>query len=122
MDVKQLWPRDIGLNFIFGEMFMSAFNKNRSFQLMKWHSGWSVHFVVSRPGVYFPILVIPKDFKKRYLQLPCLAISKIGIVWRTSQQACLLCSWARHLRGAPILCGKQVITLSSLLIVVAQSN
>ena len=24
---------------------------------------------------------------------------KKGIVWRTSRQACLLCSWARHLTG-----------------------
>ena len=24
---------------------------------------------------------------------------KKGIVWRTSQQACLLCPWARHLTG-----------------------
>ena len=44
--------------------------------------------------------VIPKDFKKWYSQLPCLALSiKKGIVWRTSQQTCLLFSWARHLTG-----------------------
>ena len=57
-----------------------------------------MRFAVSRPGVHFPSRVIPKDFKKWYLQLLCLALSKIGIVWRTSQQACLLCPWARHLR------------------------
>ena len=43
--------------------------------------------------------VIPKYFKKWYSQLPCLVLSKIGVVWRTSQQTCLLCPWARHLTG-----------------------
>ena len=31
--------------------------------------------------------------------IPCLSLSKIGIVWRTSRQVCLLCPWARHLTG-----------------------
>ena len=42
---------------------------------------------------------MPKDFKKWYSQLSCLTLSKIGIVWRTSRQACLLCPWTRHLTG-----------------------
>ena len=42
---------------------------------------------------------MPSDYKKWYSQLPCLALSKIGIVSRTSWQACLLCPWARHLTG-----------------------
>ena len=32
-------------------------------------------FGVGTPGVYFPCRVIPEDFKKWYLQLPCLALS-----------------------------------------------
>ena len=32
------------------------------------------------------------------------AQQKIGIVWRTSQQACLLCPWAMHLTGRLRLC------------------
>ena len=28
-----------------------------------------------------------------------LGVQHIGIVWKTSRQACLLCSWARHLTG-----------------------
>ena len=31
--------------------------------------------------------------------LACLVLSTIGIVWRTSRQACSLCPWARHLTG-----------------------
>ena len=38
-----------------------------------------------------------KDFKKWYLQLPCLTLCTRGIMWRTSRQACFLCPWARHL-------------------------
>ena len=40
-----------------------------------------------------------QDFKQWYSQLLYLQLSKIGIVWRTSQQACLLCPWTRHLTG-----------------------
>ena len=82
--------------------------KNNNFQSLprkqtikpaRWCSGQSVRIAVGRPGVYFLSRVIPKDFKKWYLQLSCLALSKIVIVWRTSRQACLLCPWARHLTG-----------------------
>ena len=73
--------------------------------------------------VHFSSRIIPKDFKKWYLQLPSWALSKIGIVWRTSWQACLLCPWARHLTGClHLLCGRQVEGPSSLPVVVAQSN
>ena len=57
----------------------------------RWRGGSSVRFAVGRPGIHFPSRVIPKDFKKRHSQPPCLSLSKIGIVWRTSRQACLLC-------------------------------
>ena len=40
-----------------------------------WCSGLNVPFAVSRPGVHSPCQVIPKDFKKWYSQLPCLALS-----------------------------------------------
>ena len=50
-------------------------------------------------GFISPSRVIPKDFKNWYSQLSCLALSKKGIMWRTSWQACLLCSWPRHLTG-----------------------
>ena len=64
---------------------------------VQWCSG--ICFAVGTPRVYSPSQVIPKDFKKWYSQLPCLALSRIQIVWRTSQQACLLCPWTRHLMG-----------------------
>ena len=35
----------------------------------------NVCFVVGRPGVHFLSRVIPKNFKKWYSQLPCLALS-----------------------------------------------
>ena len=41
----------------------------------RWCSAWSVHIVVGRPGVHSLSRVIPKDFKKWYSQLPCLALS-----------------------------------------------
>ena len=66
----------------------------------RWCSGESVRIAVGRSGVHSLSQVIPKDFKKWYSQLPCLALSIYkGIVWRTSRQACLLCPWARHLTG-----------------------
>ena len=35
-----------------------------------------------------------------YSHLLCLALSiKKGVVWKTSRQVRLLCSWARHLTG-----------------------
>ena len=43
-------------------------------------------------------------FKKWYSQLPCWALSKTGIVWRTIRQAHLLCPWARHLTGCLRFC------------------
>ena len=65
-------------------------------------------------------LVIPKDFKKWYSQLLCLAISSKEIEWRTSRKACLLCPWARDLMGSSG--GKQMVGPSSLPVVMAQSN
>ena len=66
----------------------------------RWCSGESVRLVVGRPGVHSLSRIIPKDFKKWYSQLPCLALSIYkGIVWRTRRRACLLCPWARHLTG-----------------------
>ena len=50
-------------------------------------------------GFISPSRVIPKNFKKCFSQLPCLALCTIGIVWRTSRQGCLLCLLARHLTG-----------------------
>ena len=68
--------------------------------LTQWCSGESIRIAVGRPGVHSLSQVIPKDFKKWYSQLPCLALSiKKEIVWRTSRQAFLLCPWARHLTG-----------------------
>ena len=43
-----------------------------------------------------------KTFKKWYSQRPCLGAQQIGIVWRTSQQACLLCLGQDTLRDASI--------------------
>ena len=61
-------------------------------------SGLRVRFVVGKLGVRFPSRIIPKDFSKWYLQLPCLALSTKGTLWRT-RLACLLWPWARHLTG-----------------------
>ena len=49
--------------------------------------------------VHFLSRIISKDFKKWYSELPCLTLSKIGIAWTTSQQACLMRPWARRLMG-----------------------
>ena len=68
------------------------------------HSGYSDCFAVVRPEVYSLSRVLPKDFKKWYPQLPCLALSVKKGVWRTSRQAWLLCPWARHLTGRLHLC------------------
>ena len=48
------------------------------------------------PGFIFPSRIIPKNFKKWYSQIPCLAFRTKGTVRRTSQRACLLCLWARR--------------------------
>ena len=46
-----------------------------------------------------------------------------GIVGRTSQQARLMCPWARHLNGMlPSIYDKQVVGPSSLLVMVGRSN
>ena len=58
-----------------------------------------VCFAVGRLGVHSPCRVLPKDFKKWYPQLPCLALGIYGRLWRTSRQVRLLCPWARHLKG-----------------------
>ena len=47
----------------------------------------SVRLAVGKPGIHFSSRVIPKDFKNGIYRL---ALSKIGIVWRTSRQACSL--------------------------------
>ena len=54
---------------------------------------------VGIPGVHFPSRVIPKDVKKWYSLLPGLALTKIGIMWKTSRKAWLLCPRAKHLAG-----------------------
>ena len=81
-----------------------ATNKGHNSEVMirpaRWCSGYSVRFEVGRRGVHSLGRAIPKDFKKWYSQLPCLALSiKKGIVWRTSRQASLLCPWAWNLTG-----------------------
>ena len=68
------------------------------FTPMRWRSGWSVRFAVDRPGIYFHVESYQKTLKNG-IQFPCLSFSIIGIVWRTSRQASLFCSWARHLTG-----------------------
>ena len=40
-----------------------------------------------------------KPLKKMVFTASLLDAQQIGIVWRTSRQACLLCPWARHLTG-----------------------
>ena len=57
--------------------------------------------VVIRASVGFisQIESYQKTFKKCYLQLSRLALSKKGTMWRTSEQDCLWCPWARHLTG-----------------------
>ena len=71
------------------------------FRPTQWCSGQSVRFAVDRSGVHSPCRVIPKDFKKWYPQLPCLALGIYGRLWRTSRQVRLLCPWAKHLTGRP---------------------
>ena len=69
----------------------------------RWGSGESVRIGVGRPGIHSLSRVIPKDFKKWYSQLPCLALSiKRDNV--KNKLACLLCPWIRHLTGRPHLC------------------
>ena len=65
----------------------------------RWRGDQSVRFPVGRPGVYSPCRVMPKDFKKWYPKLPCLALAISGMLWRTSLQVRLLCLWGRHLMG-----------------------
>ena len=74
-------------------------------------------------AVHFPSRITTKDFNKRYSQIPCLALSTKGIVWRTSQKICLLCPKATHYMGChPSFRGGQMAGPSSLPVVVAQSN
>ena len=54
-------------------------------QVYGMQSGLSSHFAIA------PVA--------KYSQLPCLALSKIGMVWKSSPQACLFYFWARHLAG-----------------------
>ena len=60
--------------------------------------------MIIRPYLDIMINIIRKDFKKWYSQLPCLALSKIEIVWKTSRQACFLCPWARQVTGCLDYC------------------
>ena len=48
---------------------------------------------------HFTCLVIPNNFKNEmwYPQFSCLALSTKGVVFGTSQQVLMLCSWARQL-------------------------
>ena len=52
-------------------------------------------------GVHFPSRAKQpkKDLKKMVFTASMLRAQQIGIVWRTSRQACLFCGWARHSRG-----------------------
>ena len=50
-----------------------------------------------------PCRVISKDFKKWYLQVPCLALGIRERLWRISRQVRLLCPWARHVTECPHL-------------------
>ena len=75
----------------------------------RWHSGWSVRFVVDRPGIHFLSRVRPKDFKKGIHTFPA---------WRSAQKrdcvenkpaSLLVVSLGKALNGTPPpLCGRQV--------------
>ena len=47
----------------------------------------------------FPKSSHTKKFLKMTFTASLLGVQHIGIVWRTSWQACLLCPWASHLTG-----------------------
>ena len=69
-----------------------------------------VRSAVGRPGVHSLSQVIPKDFKKWYSQLPCLALSikkRDGV--NNKPASLLVVSLGKTLNGTlPPLCGRQV--------------
>ena len=76
----------------------------------RWCRGESVHVVVGRPGVHSLSRVIPKDFKKWYSQLSCLALSiKKKDSVENKPASLLVVSLGKALNGTPPpLCGRQV--------------
>ena len=83
--------------------------KRKSMLPARWCSGESVHIVVGRPGVHSLSRVIPKDFKKWYSQLPCLALSIIKGSVENKPASLLVVSLGKALNGTPPpLCGRQV--------------
>ena len=58
----------------------------------RWRSGKSVSvdlWFISQVNLYQKTIFTASPFGAQH----------IGIVWRTSRKACLLCPWARHLAG-----------------------
>ena len=76
---------------------------------MRWCSGESVRIAVGRPGVYSLCRVIPKDFKKWYSLLPCLALSIERDSMENKPASLLVVSLGKALNGTPPpLFGRQV--------------
>ena len=98
--LSKKWLKTTSFNgFVLNFFLFAMLNSSDTvfLRLARWRSGKSVRFAVGRPEVHSPCRVIPKDFKKWYLELPCLALGIYRRLWRTSRQVCLLCPWARHL-------------------------
>ena len=74
------------------------------------------------PGVYFPSRFISKDFKKMVFTASLLGTKKKDSM-DCKQEILLVVSLGKTFDGMPLpLCGRQVAGLSSLPVVVAQSN
>ena len=98
-------------------------NRIKGLSPARWRSGYSFFFIVGRSGVYFPSRVIPKDFKKSYSQLPCLALSTKRDSVENKPASLFVVSLSKTLNEmSPSLCGKQVVGPSNLPVVVDQSN
>ena len=65
----------------------------------RWCSGERVRIAVGRPGVHSLSRVIPKDFKKRYSQLPCLALSTKKDIVENKPASLLVVSLCKALNG-----------------------
>ena len=89
------------MHYCLQDLIVIVFTKHQCLvvRATRWRSGYSVRFLVGRPGVHSHCRVISKDFKKSYPQLLFLALGSYGRLWRTSRKVRLLWPWAMHLTG-----------------------
>ena len=64
-------------------------------------------------GFHFPCRIIPKDFKKWYPQLPCLALGIQREAVENKRASSFVVPLSKALNGTPPpLCGRQVVQFS----------